>query len=253
MYGAQPPLTLYRTWKEDQVTQKMFTNCHQRWLELNENICIEWYNDYDCIKYMRTQGDVLYNCYQTLLPGAFKADLFRLCLLYERGGIYTDGHTMPYVSLREMLKGCSTENMFVSVLDNEQSGSGIHNGFIVASPQHPFIKECIEQIVHNVQTRNYTDHALGITGPKCLARSINQVLDQDPQTNFSVGLNDHGPLSFYLFRIEWGPFQYVYKNDKVIMSKKHCTLSYLWDKLQSNRYKNMWNKKEVFREHTSSS
>ena len=43
------PFVLYRIWTHSNyVNNKMFNNCHQRWLELNNNISIEWFTDRKC-------------------------------------------------------------------------------------------------------------------------------------------------------------------------------------------------------------
>lgn len=240
------PVIIHRTWRDHHVNWKMFRDCHQRWLELNHNVRMEWYSDVDCRKFMRSQGETIWTCYQTLRPVAFKADLFRLCVLYERGGIYVDAHTIPYVSLSEMLRGCQRENLFVSVLDNAQSASGIHNGFIMSPPRHPFLKAYIDRIVRNVQNRDHTDHVLGVTGPLCMARSINSALGHPENTPFREGWNGNSELPLYLFRIAWGPQQYVYRGDQKIMSKKHCTLTYALEKMSSKRYSNLWIQRKVF-------
>ena len=243
-------MTMYRTYPSRNVTRKLFQKCHQMWMDMNHNLCMVWYDNYDCDRFMRKMEPRIWNCYQKLNVGAFKADLFRLCILYQNGGIYTDAHTTPYISIREMMRGCTKkgqQHMFISALDCKSAGSGIHNGFIISSPEHPFIKECIHMIVTNVETDNYTDHILGITGPKCLARAINSVLNREKNELFREGWNEHSDLSFYLYRFQWGPFQYIYKGSKVIVSKKYCTISYMLDKMRSDTYAKKWRKKEVFK------
>ena len=53
------PLRLYQTSESRIVTSKAYKNCYQKWIELNPNICIEWFNSRDRLKFMRIQGDVL--------------------------------------------------------------------------------------------------------------------------------------------------------------------------------------------------
>ena len=36
------------------------------------------------------------HAYDSLIPGAYKADLWRYCVLYINGGIYLDSHLMYY-------------------------------------------------------------------------------------------------------------------------------------------------------------
>ena len=239
------PLTIYRTTRDRLVSVKKYRNCHQKWIQLNPHINIEWFNDKDCLRYMRTQGKKLLRTYLTLRPGAFKADLFRLCILYERGGMYVDSDALPYVSVREMTRNIEAD--FISVLDPPRSGEGIHNGLIISSRGHPFLKACIERIVDIVDRLSYEDGCLSITGPICLARAINEYLGRDPNSKFTAGLNEHAGHKLYLFSLRWGPFQYVYKGKQRILSKKHCIFSDLLSRLKSSSYPRMFNRREVYK------
>jgi hypothetical protein len=87
---------------------------------------------------------------------------------------------------------------------------------------------------------------LSVTGPLCLSKAINSVLDRKNNDKFIGGKNDHGEMSFYLYKFAYGPFQYIYKNNKVIMSKKHCLLSYFLSKLKTTSYTSMWDKNKVY-------
>jgi mannosyltransferase OCH1-like enzyme len=241
--------TIFRTFKSRKIDEKMFERCHKRWFDMNNSISMEWFDDVDCDAFMKSQSPKIYEAYTTLKPGAFKADLFRLCLLYERGGVYADAQTMPYVSMNEMFTGCFKENQkhrFVSVLDPKSSGGGIHNGFIFCSPEHPFVKRCIERIVNNVKNRDYTDSVLGITGPICLRRAINDVLERNENARFFEGFNDFGDLSLYLYNLKWGPSQFIYKNGKAIMCKKHCNLTTFLAKMKKSAYERMWKNRDVY-------
>jgi len=241
--------TIYRTSNTRLVNKKMYDNSYHRWIELNNNISMIWYDDSDMDDYMKKQDKDIYLAYQRLLPGAFKGDLFRLCILYEQGGIYVDDQTLPYVSIDEMLYGCidkSNSHYFVSVLDTNQSGRGIHNGFICCSPKHPFIKKCIELIIINVDRKRYTMSPLTITGPLCLSKAINTMLGRKNYDKFIEGKNEYGEMSFYLYSLSYGPFQYIYKNNKIIMSKKHCLLSCFLSKIKSTSYRNMWLNNKVY-------
>ena len=121
------------------------------------------------------------------------------------------------------------EHNFISVLDYKEAGYGVHNGFIVSSPRHPFLKQCIDDIVSTIEQRSYTDHVLAVTGPHCLKRSIGKVLGKDP--SFKEGYNYNGQLTFYLLEFEWGISQWIYDKGIRIMSKKYNSLEYFYDKI----------------------
>lgn len=249
-YGI--PLVIYRTWNNDLVNKKMFNDCHLKWFEINHQIRMEWFNDRERLKLVQTFTKDIVDAYLSLKPGAYKADLFRLCVLYKYGGIYADAHTMPYKSLDYILKDTIDRNEkhhFISVLDSprfsQKISEGIHNGFIICTPRHPFIFTCINDIIENVKNKNYTSCPLGITGPVCLFKAINKTLKRNPLDTFKYGLNKFENYSIFLLRHEAGPFQYIYKNDTVVMCKKHCLLTYT-SKIGKSSYSNMWKAKDVF-------
>jgi mannosyltransferase OCH1-like enzyme len=248
-FSEKSRITMYRTSKTRIVNKKMYTNCYKKWLDQNKDLSIIWFNDIDTDNYMKTQDKSVQDSYKRLLPGAFKADLFRLCILYEKGGLYVDCETTPYISIKKMMEKCiikENNHFFVSILDCPESGGGVHNGFIYCSPKHPFIKKYIEIIIKNVSKKIYTNSPLGITGPLCFNKAINKLLNNKYNHKFKEGMNEYGDLSFYLYKLVYGPFQYVYTNNKIIMSKKHCLLSYCLNKLKSNSYSRLWSDKKVY-------
>ena len=246
--SSHTSMTIYRTSRSRYTNLKVYNNCYRRWLELNPSVTMVWLDDLDCKRYMKTQPPEVYQAYQNLRPGAFKADLFRLCVLYERGGLYVDCEAMPYVSIREMMKGVGLrrDNMFIAPLDRR----GIHNGFMIASPGHPFLSSCIQYIVNNVRNKIYYKDDLAITGPVALSTSINRCLGRVDDAPFHTGLNsfDHIPMYLYQYKnfLPQGPFQYIYKGEQCLMTKKHCCYSYLRSKLKPSAYFCMVKARQVY-------
>lgn len=241
------PLVVYRTQKTRYTNQKHYTSCHQAWLDINPKFQIIWYTDKQCDLFMKNFNVRIYNAYKKIKTGAFKADLWRLCILYKNGGIYADNQMTIYKPIENLLKYIIPDNThhFISVLDCKQSGGGIHNGFMIASIKHPFLKQCINDIVNNIENCNYTDNVFGVTGPICLYRSIQKVLLTPVE--FKIGYNYIKDITFYLLKFNWGLFQYISDNDIIIGSKKYDTLLYIYDKLFNKyNYRYMWDNKLIY-------
>lgn len=125
--------------------------------------CIHYlFNDSDCRAFIAQEfpDDVLY-AYDRLIPTAFKADLWRYCVLYKYGGVYLDikwGFLDGGVTLRAIVERWlrsergSGGNDFL-VLERDAVGLwptgrfGIHNAFIISKPKNPLFLECIFRIV----------------------------------------------------------------------------------------------------------
>ena len=62
----------------------------------NPDFECEIYNKNDCIQFLEDYFDEdVQNAYNKIIPGAFKADLMRYCILYKKGGIYLDAKMKP--------------------------------------------------------------------------------------------------------------------------------------------------------------
>lgn len=138
--------------------------------------CIHYlFNDAECRAFIEREypPDVL-TAYDRLIPTAFKADLWRYCVLYKYGGVYLDvkyawgggspphdGCAMTGVTLRSIVErwlggggGCGgSRGDELLVLERDAVGLwpsghfGIHNAFIITKPKNPLFLECIFRIV----------------------------------------------------------------------------------------------------------
>ena len=144
--------------------------------------------------------------YDALLPGAFKADLFRYCVLLIHGGLYADTDILLESHLDALIPADAS---FVTALDapGEELGhrSCLWNGFLAAAPGHPFLARTIELVVNNIRNRftsiDYDDmlcpnpvlsisHKVDVlftSGPCVLGAAINDVLQRHRQTGFEAG------------------------------------------------------------------
>lgn len=93
--------------------------------------------------------------YDALLPGAFKADLFRYCVLFIHGGVWADIDVL----LESKLDMAIDDDVgFIVPLDANPGKLSHHqvclwNGFMAAAPGHPFLAKVIETVVNNVRNR----------------------------------------------------------------------------------------------------
>lgn len=243
---SQIPRVIFRTIGNLAVNDRMHYYCHQKWVELNPTYLIVWYTNEQCDRFMKKfdeQFSGVLHAYNSLLPGAFKADLWRLCILYKFGGVYVDAFATPFKSMDEILKNTAP---FVTGLDPNFCGGGIHNGFIATTKGHPFIRQCILDIIDNVKTKNYGDNCLDVTGPSRMRKSMGKVLGIDFKP--TKGLNTYS-IPFYLFELQFGPRQYLLKNGMKILSKKYSIFSYFYEKIVrfKTTYAFMWKNRQVFR------
>jgi len=108
---------------------------------------------------------VLY-AFDSLVPGAYRADLWRYCILFIEGGIYLD---IKYT--------CISGFTFHELLDRphyvyDENFMNIYNALIAVPPKSPVLSRCIQQIIVHVRTRFYGPNMLSPTGPALLSRCL---------------------------------------------------------------------------------
>lgn len=242
------PKLVYRTSYSRELPRIQVSNCHQKWCNLNPDYTMIWFDEKEQQTFMHKyfQGEVE-RAYRCLRPGAFKCDLWRLCVLYQFGGIYIDAYSTPEVSFAVMLKYCE-DYSFISVLDDRLSFSGIHNGVIMATKGHPFLKAGIDDIVRNVQRRYYGFSWFCPTGPISLSNAIRKCTGKT--TPHQEG--DNG--SYYLFTLRRSLNQNVYDKTTLILRKKFSFWFHTLQRLQSKSdYATLWKQRRVYENSPSDS
>jgi hypothetical protein len=204
------PRIVHQTWREP-ISKENYPN----WIEFQASFQQEgyeyrFYTDDEARSILEAHFPVeIVLAYDDLLPGAFKADLFRYCILLLYGGIYAD---IDITMTRKLDDVIDHDTGFLIPLDkqpfsNENKTLCLWNGFMAVSPGHPFMAKVVENVVNAVRNRyTYVDYAkmvscpfqssesemkqwvfLFATGPCMLGLTVNQVLGRHEQTTFLLG------------------------------------------------------------------
>lgn len=151
--------------------------------------------------------------YDAIIPGAYKADLFRYMLLMKEGGIYADIDVMLETSLEQFV--IPSMSFFAPRDCVGEFASGqycLWNGIIGAAPGHPIMIHAVERVVNMVLNRSdlldlerdvarksgidtetwkvRAVQELLLSGPCALGISVNEALGRDSLTRFDVGWID---------------------------------------------------------------
>lgn len=165
-YNSVIPLNIYLTWGTKDLPPKMQENV-DRMIKVNPEFNIELFDDNDCREFIKKNFpyDIVV-VYDTLKPGAYKADLWRLCILYIKGGIYADIklnciNNFKFIALTEK------EHLVLDIPGQwkDEEAFGIYNALIVAKPKNKLLLRCINKISNNVKNKYYGFNALYPTGP----------------------------------------------------------------------------------------
>jgi len=166
-YVKDIPLNIFQTWHSTELPEQM-AKCIQQIRHENPEFQYCLSNDAECRAFIvaNYEADVV-SAFDALIPGAYKADLWRYCVLYKQGGIYLDIKYQPMNGFR-LITLTEKEHL---VLDRDKTG--IYNALMVCRPGNALLLRAIHQIVKNVETRFYGNSGLDPTGPGLLAKLIN--------------------------------------------------------------------------------
>jgi len=165
--GGIPKLIIKTSWQKLNNLSYQVEDVLNITLRLNPDYKLYYFDDDDCNNFMKSYGSKEYSAYNKLIPGAYKADLFRYCILYKYGGCYSDiGHVM--------LKSFDTiigNNKLVIVKDKPYLNyTGIHNALMCVTPSNGFIKQLIDVSIENIKNKYYGENPLSITGPVMMGK-----------------------------------------------------------------------------------
>jgi len=216
---------------------------------LNPDYSVYYFDDNDVERFMKDYGIREYNAYKKITPGAFKADLFRYCLLYKYGGCYSDiGHVM--LKSFDYIIG---DNTLVIVKDNPfiMHFSGIHNALLCSTKNNEFMKLVINKTIENIENNYYGNGPLDITGPEMMGK-VYQCYYKD---YCNKGLNEINFVSqdgveiLYLVATTNG-FVIKDKDKEILLKTKFDNYNDVQYGKQTNKvhYGVLWHNRKVYRE-----
>ena len=181
------PKKIFQTWENDKL-KGVFKYLTDKVKSHNHLYSYEFFDAEQRRGFIKDnfEPDVL-ECYDLIIPGAFKADLWRYCVLYKYGGIYCDIDMLCFSCFDKVIDGDEID--FFAPIDinprEDICSHAVSNAFIGSSPGHPIIKTCIDLIVQNVISERWINEGmidLDFSGPGLLGRAINLFLGRDEKS-----------------------------------------------------------------------
>jgi mannosyltransferase OCH1-like enzyme len=240
-YSPVIPLTIYQTWYTKDLPPSMQKNVDKLKTQ-NLEFSYQLYDDNDSREFIRINfsPDVLH-AYDMLIPGAYKADLWRYCVLYKNGGMYMD-IKVSCINGFKLIELCESEHY---ALDREGHNSfntqiPIYNALMVCKKNNPFLLEAIYKIVKNVQIKYRGFNPLYPTGPGMLSEVIQEIKMKGVNPNLNTDIYHYydGTGLVYRDRFIISLTYPGYRNDQSELNKKINKKTYTNHWLQNNIYAN---------------
>jgi hypothetical protein len=141
--------------------------------KMNPDYLQIYFDDNDARIFIQNEFPQYLRAYDSLIPGAYKADIFRLLILYKYGGVYNDIGHQYLVPLNDIID--PDDEFIASTEDNAKNSfiHAIHNSFLAVYPRNPLMKALMEMILEDVSTCRYGGDPLDLSGPAAVGHAFN--------------------------------------------------------------------------------
>jgi len=146
------PLHIYQVWHDLKNIPSSVKDSIQQIKEQNPDFQHHLYDEPMCRIFIKDNfPKKVLHAYDSIVPHAYKADLWRYCILYKKGGIYLDSkyygvEGFKFIQLTGKEYFCKgVSNTFFS----------IYNAILICKPKNPILAKAIQKVVEQVETRYY--------------------------------------------------------------------------------------------------
>jgi|LauGreDrversion4_2_1035121.scaffolds.fasta_scaffold281968_2 mannosyltransferase OCH1-like enzyme len=218
---------IFQTWHSKKLPIEMFLAV-SRIKKTNPRFNYYLFDDNDCRNFIKKYFDEnVLNAYDTLIPGAYKADLWRYCVLYKMGGIYLDIKYIPVNNFK--FKNLLNREYWVTDTDE----NGIYNALMVCKAGNLILLNAINKIVENVKNKYYGSSFLEPTGPLLLGQYFTEEEKKQSIIKHKVnGNNDYDKLIL----LNNYPILQCFPNYYSVQNKYNIT----------KHYSVLWNEKNIY-------
>lgn len=240
------PKFIFRTFKYHKPEFNFVLN---NAIEMNPGFIQIYFSDDDCRDFISTFYPIYLNAFDMITPGAFKADLFRLIILYHFGGVYSD---IGHMFLQPMTNFINFDfDECVLVKDLQDGFIQIHNAFMAAYPRHPLIKSMLIHITKNIENKYYGTSPLAITGPDALGVLFSKYYGLHNTKNINSGV-----YRFYNNRIKFLQLGSSINQNHILDTNKEKVIKTKFDNFKAivysddvlPHYSEIWKNKQVYGE-----
>ena len=211
--GKLIPNVVYQTW-----TAPFFGRTHVKELERfrfrNPDYAFRFFSDADIAAYMASEfkHHPIYEVFQKACFGPLKTDIWRYCILYQKGGVYCDIGKSIGIPLADLIpeeasvvlswekRGVSPFQPSAAVAAQLQHPDKVNiNWMLVFAPAHPLLKRVIDGIVAKYPAykgklfETPKSEILRFTGPVHLTECVLAAVEAGELASaYQAGIEFHG-------------------------------------------------------------
>ena len=182
------PNIVYQTWVSKSLPRRLAKQI-KKFRELNKDFSFKIFSDKERDQYMKDfwSDNEIYNIYSKVIFEPCKADIFRYCIIYERGGFYFDiksGCDLPLSELKPSNGAIISHEASNTIIPPNKNYikttdypfNLIENWSFAFVPKHPFLGLLIEKIIEfapSIKGKVFSNPKNGIlsfTGPGMMTK-----------------------------------------------------------------------------------
>lgn len=244
-YSQKIPFVIHQTYYKNRLNTDLYQTC-MTIRNMNPEYEYRFYDDNDSRDYIETYYPKHYlKAYDSIIPGAYKADIFRYLVLLREGGVYMDCKSSTIVPLRDFIPNDCTFAVF-----RDRPAGALLNSFMACTPEHPILKKVIDMTIDNVLHQRYNANSLDITGPQTLGRAFNSICGRNELDDIEPGVYGKNRNfvvvgSFYVIGEGENEFDaLVDTRYKPLVSK---TMRNYYNNPRRIDYQTLWNNRQVYK------
>ena len=145
------PLHIYQVWHNKEIPSSVKESI-QLLKEQNPEFEHHLYDETMCRAYIQKNFPKrVVQAFDKVVPYALKADIWRYCILYKKGGVYLDS---KYYGMNGFKLITLTDKEYFC-RDLKIAQSGIYNAFMICKPGNKKLLQSINQFVKNTENNYY--------------------------------------------------------------------------------------------------
>jgi len=170
---------IHQTWKHASLRWPL-SACADSFRKWNPDWEYRLWTDEECEKLIAEELPEFYPTYLAYPKGIFRADIFRVAVLYLRGGVYADLDVECLQPLDDLIQAVGDGKWEVLLARDHPAHEKLHwqdramwmNAFFVAKAGSRFLKDVLAQYARNLELGCAFDDVVGQTGPGLFSRVI---------------------------------------------------------------------------------
>lgn len=235
------PKHIYKSGPLDEENLSVdLSDYYKEMIRLNPGFEFTYFNDKQCEEFIikNFDGEVL-KAYDSLIPTAYKADLFRFCLLYVNGGIWSD-MTLKFLEPIDSFIDFDKDELILveGAFFNEAQKKGVEICFIASKPKNDIFMKAIEKIIYNIKIGYYGTTSFCPTGPIM----VRNLVDEN-NTKYKLGFEFR---RLFESNIQDGDFIF-YKNKPIIKTKNFDSNIILYSDKSNIQYSMAWWNRKIYK------